>query len=501
MAFTRWLMETDDGSLTRGRAYAHEGRVEIRQRSATEVSAVVRGSTSYDVSVSDEHAFCTCPVGLRGAICKHVVAVVMMADHEPVAAGRDESDAEAATAPRRPVTLLSEEEMRSLVTSLGTRGFLDYQRAIRHGQQAHEVVDRLEQTLDERSADTLRPLLERAVGGMILTLLRSDDSSGVQGDATGRLLDLHAQASRLGAPDPLKLARWLSKITYGDDGFFALDPVEYAEPLGDRGLAAYRLEAEQRLAADPDEYHAKWVLERFAVLSGDVDQIVARVGGPLEAPYQYQRLVEALLEIGATDQALRYAREGAAKGGAVHQVTALVDTAVELLEEQSDAAGAVTMRQELLRRAPSLTAYTALRRTASKAGTWPAERLDALDVLIDRNPEDWLRALLHDGDADLAWEASTTMAVGPHLRLELLRTRARTAPADVFDGYVEVIDQELAPAGADHYRQGVRLLGELRRACVSAGRVPEYDAYVADLLERHRRRPTLVRLLTSMPSP
>jgi uncharacterized Zn finger protein len=75
-------METDDGSLSRGRAYAREGRVDIVERSPVQVTAVERGTTSYDVSVTADHAFCTCPVGITGAICKHVVAVVLTEDSD-----------------------------------------------------------------------------------------------------------------------------------------------------------------------------------------------------------------------------------------------------------------------------------------------------------------------------------------------------------------------------------------------------------------------------------
>jgi len=160
---------------------------------------------------------------------------------------------------------------------------------------------------------------------------------------------------------------------------------------------------------------------------------------------------------------------------------------------------AVALQREYLARQPTESSYAALRRTAEPTGRWSDERLGALDVLLERNPSAWLTMLLDEGEGDLAWEAAQTMSVGPALRHSLLRSRARTHPGEVLEGYVELIDTTLQDTA--HYREAVKFLGELRRACVTGGRVPDYAAYVDLLLERHRRRPTLVRMLSGMPQP
>jgi uncharacterized Zn finger protein len=196
---------------------------------------------------------------------------------------------------------------------------------------------------------------------------------------------------------------------------------------------------------------------------------------------------------------LHYARHGAGLTGAWHQTGFLTDVAVRLLEERRDAGAAVELRRHHLRAAPNLSSFTALRRTATSAGSWPAERIDALDVLLAHNPDDWLRALLADGDPDLAWEASRSMEVPRSLRLQLVRARAQTHPDQVHDDYVAIIDDTLTDARPDNYREAVKLLGELRRASEVGRRVEEYDAYVAILIERHRPRPTLVEKLAAMP--
>lgn len=490
-----WLREADAGSRRRGEAYAAEGRVQIIRRAPDQIVAVVEGTESYDVQVSTSDAFCTCPIGRRGEVCKHVVAAVLA----EVAPSRPLVEEVAQRASPDPARHLTTAEMRDLVASLSTRGHLDYGRAIDHGRLAHEVVDDLERGLDAASADDMRPLLERAIGTMIRTILRSDDSSGVQGDATARLLRLHAETARLGSPDPIRLARWMTKVGFGDNGFFGIDPVAYAEALGPRGLAAYRREVDRRLVDDPDDFSPRLARQRLAVLTGEVDTIVLEIGGPLDRPYHYLGLVDALLEIGATDEALRYAREGAALPGVPHQTGKLYDVAVRLLTERGDEVEAVDLRMQQLRGHPVLSSYTTLRRTGGDSAEWTTLRLQALDVLLRHNPGDWLRALLSDGDAELAWEASTTMQLSSSLLQQLVRSRARTHPADVFEGYVSLVNATLVEARPENYREAVKLLGELRRASVAGARVDEYDAYVAALLERHARRPTLVRMLRAMP--
>jgi uncharacterized Zn finger protein len=226
---------------------------------------------------------------------------------------------------------------------------------------------------------------------------------------------------------------------------------------------------------------------------------VREVGGTLDRPHRYVELVDALLEVGATDEALRYAEEGAAFPSVPHQTGKLYDVAVRLLTERAESAEAIALRMQQLKGYPVLASYTTLRRTVDDPATWKTVRLEALDVLLRANPDDWLRALLADGDAELAWEASATMQVSAPLLLQLVRSRARTHPAGVLDGYVELVDATLVDARPENYREAVKLLGELRRACDASGRTDEYDAYVTALLDRHARRPALVKLLRAMP--
>ena len=536
MTYAHLLDLADDGSLVRGREYAAKGRVSVRSIGPGTASAVATGSREYDLTLDANGGTCTCPMGMRDVFCKHLVALALVLD------GRVDAD-EAGPAPEddddRPVTstdawlanldadalrrvlhALAEDPdvadaldrlaasatgdvsvLEPLVDSLRVSGHLDYYEAIRHGQQAHQVVDALEETLSRATADAALPLLEKGIAHLTRALLRSDDSSGVQGHATQRLLDLHQQAASLGRPDPVRLAKWMAKVGFAEDGFFEIDPVGYAVPLGERGLATYRREVDRRLAAKPDDFHPRRARERLAVLAGDVPAIVELVGGPLDRPYHFARLVDALLEIGADDEALEYACRGVTAAPVAHQTIPLYDIAVRLLRDRDDTAEVLRLRRQQLRTFPIEQSYAALSQAAEDAGIWAGERLSALDVLLERNPPAWLRTLLAEGETELAWEASRDMELDPALALTLLRARAGSHPGDVVDPYAALIEHTLGPTDKQAYRQGVTLLGELRRAAVAAGRADDYETFVAGLLQTHRRRPTLVDMLRRMPPP
>ena len=65
--------------------------------------------------------------------------------------------------------------------------------------------------------------------------------------------------------DPRKLARWIVRFRFDDQDFFEVDPVRYADALGELGLAAYRREVRQRQQAGDDSFAAKYAEERLAV--------------------------------------------------------------------------------------------------------------------------------------------------------------------------------------------------------------------------------------------
>jgi uncharacterized Zn finger protein len=68
--------------LTRGRAYADQGRVTRLARRKARLSATVQGTAMYAVSIWVKGRglgyACSCPAGAQGDFCKHCVAVAVV---------------------------------------------------------------------------------------------------------------------------------------------------------------------------------------------------------------------------------------------------------------------------------------------------------------------------------------------------------------------------------------------------------------------------------------
>ncbi len=71
-------------SFQRGLRYFEEGRVKIKEASASQTVATVIGMDNYQVKIDldDFSAVCNCPYDLEG-YCKHIVAVFLAIDNEP----------------------------------------------------------------------------------------------------------------------------------------------------------------------------------------------------------------------------------------------------------------------------------------------------------------------------------------------------------------------------------------------------------------------------------
>ena len=533
MTWAHLLHLADEGSLARGHAYARGGKVTLTQVGRDVVRAEARGTTTYDVVLADPGWSCSCPVGVSGSFCKHAVAAALLADDPTLLTAVQPQDADDDTADLRAWlagldrsgllaaledvlsqhpdaldTLTSSyarstgdvSALRPLVDSLGTRRrFLDWRDSNEHGRHAHEVVDALESALTEESAAVLLPLLQRAFELLVRVSLKADDSSGIIGDAARRIADLHADAATRARPPMTKLVRWLVRWGVVEQDFFELDVVAYADALGREGLAAYRTEIDKILARDPQEFQARQALKRVAVAEGDADQIVAVVGEDLAGPHAYLALVDALAHAGHDGLALHYAQEGIAARLVPHQTITLYDVAVRMLRERGDLVECLRLRREQLARIPTSTSYASLRRAADELDLWPTERLGALDVLLAANVEAYLDVLLGEGEVELAWAAASTTTVSPSLRLRLLRARAMEHPADVLDGYEKLVEDTLVHTGQQHYRTAVGHLGALRHSAAACGQSGRYAAFLARLLDEHRRRPTLVTMLERLP--
>jgi hypothetical protein len=378
---------------------------------------------------------------------------------------------------------------------LRTRRFLGYRESVEWARAARPVVLELETAVGAGPSRELVELLERGIAHVVKVIqTKADDSSGMVGDLARDLLELHAHACDAGVADPVKLARWMIRFRFSDQDFFEADPVRYRAALGEVGLAEFR----SLLAAQSDQngFAARYARERLAVLDGDGAAIVALLGGDLSRPHQFIRVAEAMVELGRDEEAVGWARRGIEQTTG-WQTDQLYDIACAAHARRGEPVEALALRRAQHERTPTATSYRQLRLAAQAIDAWTVESDAARRVLEERNPAGLVDALL-DGEDELAWQAAFASAgveLGEHAWLRLAEARQRTHPAQALPVYWRLIDGALVTADRRAYAAAVRLLKRARDAAEVVGEVDAFEARLAALRERHRRRPSLMTML------
>jgi hypothetical protein len=395
---------------------------------------------------------------------------------------------------------------------LRTRRHLDYWGSSAWARDAAPVVDALAEEVDAAPSADLVALLQRAAGHLVKVILRADDSDGTIGELCRDVLDLHRRACGAGVADQQKLAKWMVRFAFEDQDFFEVDPVAYVDALGDKGLAVYRREIAKR--SDPADapversetlrdiyggfpsFAARYAAERLAVIDRDVDRLVELLGGDLSSPHQFQRVAEAMVELGEPVDALRWARRAIAETSG-WQVARLYDLAADLLTDANEMDEVVELRRHHHERTPSSSTYAKLQTAAGAVDSWAVEVDRARAVLADRDPAGHIDALLADGEADEAWAVAVTGAreIQASQWLRLAEAREPTAPGDAMAVYLRLADEVLVRADKRAYRDAVRHLKAARRAATAADRADEFTEHLGGLRERNRRRPSFMAML------
>ncbi|MBM7787060.1 SWIM zinc finger family protein [Tenggerimyces flavus] len=279
------IVDADLASFERGVKYAEDGHVTELARGGGVVFGTVEGSHRYRVRISKDDWSCECPVAVEdGRICKHTVAVALLITGEegpPIAErgsavqeylrtrGQDDlidlvleamDDAPAFA------TRLSDRAARA-VGDLGAISEqleelvrrprkLDARSTVIYGRQLGAASDLLEGLIEAERPEAVA-LIQRTLVKVVRLLSSADDASGAIGSAAVRLLELHARACAAVPPKPLQLVRWLVKFSFDDQQYFSIDIADYAEPLGERGIAAFRQEVEARIREAPTSLAAR----------------------------------------------------------------------------------------------------------------------------------------------------------------------------------------------------------------------------------------------------
>ena len=378
---------------------------------------------------------------------------------------------------------------------LRTRRFLDYRESMAWAHAARPVVAELDKVAVGAPSRELVELVQRAIGHVVKVIMHADDSSGLIGDVAVELLRVHAKVCDAGVADPVKLARWMIRFRFQDQDFFEVDPVRYADALGEHGLRAYRQAVAE--SASPRSFAARYAHERLAILDGDIDELVRLLGGDLSGPHQFGRVAEAMVELDRPDLALDWATRGIEKTSG-WQIANLYDLACKLHVQAGSPSEALRLRRAHHERTPSGSTYGALRSAAGACDAWHLERDAARQALERSDRRAFVSALLDDGDDELAWDAagrSVSDELGQDLLLRLADRRQLSHPSEALIVYTRVVDEILVETDRRAYRRAVQILKHARAAAQAAGETDAFAANVARLREVHRRRPTFIATL------
>ena len=364
-------------------------------------------------------------------------------------------------------------------------------------RDAGQVVDEITTAALSAPSRELLKLVQLATNRVVKVILHADDSSGMIGDLARQLLETHEQICRAGVADPKALAKWMVRFGFDDQDFFTIDPVRYSTALGENGLAAVRRAVDDRSAGPDPGFAVRYTQERLAVLDGDIDKIVALLGGDLTAPHQFISVAEAMLELDRADDALAWAKRGI-ESTKDWQTAKLYDIAAGVLVERGAEVAVLDLRREQHRRMPSATTYALLQQSARSIGAWELELAGARTVLAARDLGELADALLADGDIDAAWEAAVAADVGDlgdYRWARLAEAREPGDPAAAMSVYLRLIESTLRTANRSAYRSAVKQLKRAQNAALAAGLSEEFNRHLAALREQHRRRPTLITIL------
>ncbi len=515
-----WFTE-DDLSRAAGAASFRRGREYVDavgdlQPTVYGMRATVRGTHDYEVWLGrDDDALvgeCGCPFGTEGNFCKHCVAVglALLADGAP-AQGADLGaylrsldvgelanllleQANRDPALYRRLTLRAAGTTgapqvavlrRQLDGALRVRGFVDDGYAAR----AKDVLDTVRELVESGHAAEARPLARHAVERLADAVTRVDDSTGAVAAVCRRALKLYARACAAARPNPTKLATWLFELRLAWTTWPTVDLADFAEPLGETGMAAYRTLVRDAWQALPDDSDRTDTLRamrsELAKAEGDVDALVDVLSDSLPQPKAYREIVGVLRHAGRLPEAITWAERGVDETQDLELTELLVRSYVDGLRGDE----AVELRKAALRSAPTRLCYARLRDTAVEVKVWSGLRSWALDVLAAGEPTELVGALLDDDEVEEAWLAAAKYG---HAGVEVVRRRGETHPADVVAAYRALVTECLERSGRDCYREAAVLLGELSLVSSRCGEAVAFDEFVAAVRSGNTRRPALL---------
>ena len=327
---------------------------------------------------------------------------------------------------------------------------------------------------------------EYALTAIEHSLEHVDDSDGQMEISAARLQELHLEACRRGAPNPVELAeRLFARELEGDWDIFYRAAMTYADILGEVGLARYRELAHARWATVPElapgegsrerygsRFRITQIMETLAEQSGDLNDQIAVRGRDLGSPYSFLQIAE-LLPLPTTSTTWRSGgHRGVWSSSLTLPIVAYATSSSRSIggeaapPRRSSTPGRRSTRDRRSRPTRSLAI------DAKVLGEWDERRAAALSLLRASltNPDtgagrpplrgrhdatELVRVLLWEDDPDAAWQAATEGGCTNSLWLQLADQRRVEHPDDTLTVYRLHVEQTIAGKDKRSYAEAV----------------------------------------------
>ncbi|WP_182907551.1 SWIM zinc finger domain-containing protein [Microbispora sp. H13382] len=532
--FTKDDLRALAGAKSYDRGVDYVDAVEDLQVDGGKIFATVYGTEPYEVELTVGRrgldGACDCPWGQEGNFCKHCVAVglVYLFQRERGEAVPDRFDLRSyltsldsqelvallmelaegdrnirrrleARAADDPVGAVDAQNLRERIDRmLRVRGHVGWDGSWDYADTIGGIADELERLLQAGQSAATASLAQRAMERVAENYEFFDDSDGQIGEASRVLVAVHAAACTATGGDPVALASWLLQRQLGDADVPELSIDDYADALGEAGVAAYgeQLRRIWEKRSPRTGWRTDALMREYARARGDIDLLVTVLGHGGRP--DYPGIVEVLTEAERDREALEWAERGlaAADGAYDRRLTDFAATAHAAAGRGDEA---LALRRAQFERDRSLTVYQVLH-AAATPDHWPELRAWALELLRQdastarRGPSAWqppsmlVDVLLWENSNEEAWQAAVEFGAVDGQWSRLARLRAEAHPADAIPVYERLADSKISLMKNDAYAEAADLVAHITKLYDRLGREADGRAYVERLRITHKRK-------------
>lgn len=189
--------------------------------------------------------------------------------------------------------------------------------------------------------------------------------------------------------------------------------------------------------------------------------------------------------------------EGRVSGMSNEYWLAAPDVAEMYREDGREEEGLDVLQKRFVK-APGWETYAALTTFAEKLdiaqrqSTWALNRVHEIAAENPPYGQALVEIALKIDDVELAWDAAAQYGPGRWWQ-ELARRSAETRPLDAGNLYRREIDRLVPQTQTGSYPVIAKCLVVMREFYMMAGREPEFQAYLDDILERYGNRPRMLK--------